>query len=94
MTMFANEIEAVGAYNVRTAVGFLIRDGELPDNIQPALRILAERVVEVAKKRGVEPVAVFEELVTAVALRETFSMGGIDHPDPTLHSSPIAAERE
>ncbi len=93
MSIFANEIDAAGAYNVRTAVGFLMRDGKLPDNIQPALRILAERVVEVAKKRGVEPVTVFEELVTAKELKATFAMGGTDHPDPTLHSSPVVSER-
>jgi len=91
--MFANEIDTAGAYNVRTAIGFLMRDGKLPDNIQPALRILAERVVKIAKGRGVAPDTVFEELVTGEELKATYSMGGVDHPDPTLHSSPIESER-
>ncbi len=91
MSMFANEVEAAGVYNVRTAVGFLVRDGKLPEDIQPALRVLAERVLKVAKERGVTPDIVFEELVTAEELKEAFAMGGTDHPDPTLHSSPVVS---
>lgn len=94
MAMFANEIEAAGIYNVRTAIGLQLNNGELPENIQPALRILAEKVLREAAKRGVNWEKVFEELVTAEELKATYAMGGTDHPDPTLHSSPIAAERE
>ncbi|MEK7064178.1 MAG: hypothetical protein AAB973_01025 [Patescibacteria group bacterium] len=88
------ETEKAGIYNVRTAVGLLVRNGKLPDNIQPTLGILARKVLGVAAERGVHWEAVFEEVVTGRALRTTDAMGGTDHPDPTRHSSPIAVERE
>ena len=81
-------MERVGIYNVKVAVGFLVRDGKLPDDIQPTLRILAHRVLEVAAERGVRWEEVFEEVVTGESLAGTDRMGGTDHPDPTLHSSP------
>lgn len=92
--MFAHEIETAGIYNVRTAIGLRLRNGKLPENIQPALRIMVEKVLGEAIKRGVGWEEVFGELVTVGELEAAFVMGGTDHPDPTLHSSPIAAERE
>lgn len=82
----ARAVEAARIYNVR-----VILEGNFPltDDIQPTIRLSVEAVREVARERGVDWREVFDEVVTGELLKENDAMGGTDHPDPTLHSSPI-----
>lgn len=93
-TELQKAVEAARIHNVRVAVEFLVKDGKLSGDIQPTVRLLAEKVIRVAAERKVGWEEVFAEVVTGGELTRTDVMGGTDHPDPTLHSSPIREERE
>lgn len=89
-TELARTVDEATIHNVRMA---LERGWRLGDDIQPTIRMLVAEVRQLAAKRNVSWKDVFDEVVTGEAIRSHDAMGGTDHPDPTLHSSPIESER-
>lgn len=89
----AKAVEAARIQNIKNAITFLLKDGRLSDDIQPTIRLLAEMTVRIALERGVSWEEVFAEVVTGEQIQRADVMGGTNHPDPTLHSSPIESER-